>query len=206
MPLDELIRIFLPSLGLLAVPVLAWHILMAVALQSIAKRRGLWWRWLAWFPIGQNYVLGAIADDIAGSGGYRVWRNGEEIKKESYFRYILSGYQIIIAFIAVILAVKLWRGEDISGLLLGGLFNNALYDALAPVVSFALAGVHAYALYKIFGYYRPERASLYTVLCVFFAFLTPFLLLSVRKAFPRQGTLRHEDYFPPVPRRDDDEE
>lgn len=41
----------------------AFYVLQAIGLQTLADRRGIRFAWLAWVPFGALWVLGAIADD-----------------------------------------------------------------------------------------------------------------------------------------------
>ena len=182
---NDLIRTFAPLLPALAVPYLVWHFLMAAPLYMIAEQRKLWWKWLAWLPIGQNYVMGAIADDIGSARSARIYLNGEEYRKETYFRYVLSGYQLLFAFAAIVIGVRVLQGAGMPQFLTSDAFVS-IQTNVWPVLSFALMGVHAWCLYKIFGYYRADRASLYTFLSVILYVPTPFLLLSLRKEFPQK--------------------
>lgn len=68
------------------------YVFFAIALYSMAKRRGLYKPWLAWVPIFNVYLLGDIADDICR-------RQGEE----KNYRKILVGVPIMGTSIVVIL-------------------------------------------------------------------------------------------------------
>lgn len=177
-------------------------LLLGYTLFSIGGHRGLRLRWLAWLPIGQDYVLGAIADDIGGQG--RFFRGGE-----SYYRHILAMIRIFSYFYTGLSLYLTVRGISLSGLLAG---MGASYELISPIVSFLITAIQAAVLYKIFGYYRPDRASIYALLCLFFSFLTPFLLLSIRKSYttrrPRrdwtQTSERDREEPPRYPGEDND--
>lgn len=56
----------------------AMYVMQGVALQTIARRRGIRHDWLAWVPVGSVWILGAIADDYrqrirGGRSRLRVW-------------------------------------------------------------------------------------------------------------------------------------
>ena len=54
--------VMLVILGIVLVLGLAIWILRSVSLHKIAKRRGIRHAWLAWLPIGREWVLGSVSD------------------------------------------------------------------------------------------------------------------------------------------------
>ena len=54
--------ILLVFLGIVLVCCLVGWILSAVSLHKVAKRRGIAHAWLAWLPIGSEWVLGSLSD------------------------------------------------------------------------------------------------------------------------------------------------
>ena len=70
---------------------IAFYVLQAIALQSIAKNRGIENGWLAWIPVGNVYILGAIADDY----------NLKVRLKKTNFRKLLL-YLIIFLIVALV--------------------------------------------------------------------------------------------------------
>ena len=62
---EMMMSVLLILLGVLAVALLfsvIFWIISSLSLQSIAKRRGIRNAWLAWVPIGNQWILGSIAD------------------------------------------------------------------------------------------------------------------------------------------------
>ncbi len=56
-------RELLAQLFLSGVLSLALYVLMAWSLQTLARRRGIRRTWLAWLPVGGEWILGCVADD-----------------------------------------------------------------------------------------------------------------------------------------------
>ena len=51
----------------------AFYVLQAIGLQTLADRRGIRFAWLAWVPFGALWVLGAIADDFKLKTANKRW-------------------------------------------------------------------------------------------------------------------------------------
>jgi uncharacterized membrane protein YecN with MAPEG domain len=60
--LATVMAILLGVLGVVLVFSLIFWIISALSLQSIARRRGIRNAWLAWIPVGNQWILGSIAD------------------------------------------------------------------------------------------------------------------------------------------------
>ena len=57
-----ILGIVLPILAVVLAVALAFWILRSVVLHKIAKRRGIRHAWMAWIPIGGQWVLGSVSD------------------------------------------------------------------------------------------------------------------------------------------------
>ncbi len=93
------LNLFSGSLGIVA------YVLQALALYTIAKRRGLNKPWLAWVPLVNIWILGAISDQ------YQSVANGKTKKK----RKILLGLSIaaiIVSFACFILFIVSLQNLD----------------------------------------------------------------------------------------------
>lgn len=176
----ELILSFIKTL---IIPIGIYHFAMALALFWMARDQKLPLSWLAWLPIGQEYVLGSIADSIGG-GNDRFFRRGE-----SYYRHILACLQIVSVFYVAMTAVMSNRGVNLSEMLFQGQAGQ-LFSAVFEIASFAVTAIRVYVYYLIFGWYRPERAVIYTLICVFLSPLTPVMLFLVQRSRFQRGRKR----------------
>lgn len=123
-------------LTVLAVSV-AVYVLQALAVHSMAKRRGIENAWLAWVPVASGWILGSVADDI----------NARRGKKTVYGPVLL-----------VLTAVG--AAGSFSMFL-----QPLLWLAAAPL-SLAVMVVNYIVLYEIFNDYAPKNAALYLVLSI----------------------------------------
>lgn len=76
----------------------AMYVLLALGMQTIAKRRGIPLAWLAWVPVASVWVLGAIADD------YRA-----RMGKRSNMRMIVTGLVLVSLVLAVVVLSVIYQ-------------------------------------------------------------------------------------------------
>lgn len=82
------------GLGLIA------YVLQALALYTIAKRRGLSCPWLAWVPVADGWILGAVSDQ------YRE----TVLQKKTHKRGILLGLNVasVVVYVLCVVAFIVW--------------------------------------------------------------------------------------------------
>ena len=147
------------------------YVFFSLGLYGISKNRGYNKPWLAWIPFCNSYLQGAVADDIERRYGRR-----------SNYRKLLLGflisYFVIYPFVfALMFSLQTISSSEQSSLLL-------IPALLLPLV--AIAAIVCYAvfnyisLYKIYKDYVPNNATAFLVLSIFFSFLTPFFVFSLR--------------------------
>lgn len=160
------------------------YILQALALYTIAQRRGIKKPWLAWIPLVNVWILGSISDQYQ----YVVKR---QVKNK---RKVLLGLNIAIAVIAVVIvAAVIWllidlmfvamdvydAIEPISGRTMEAMISNLMYYVgnnvvllillsllIIPLVVLAVTQtVYFYiAMYDVFRSCEPKNSTLYLVL------------------------------------------
>ena len=157
----------------------AW-VLGAIALYSMAKRRGINHAWLSWIPVGNLWILGSLADQ------YRYVSHGE-VKNKRKALLTLSLIQVVLTIImsgAIIMAVFRVIGlttgsysedqmfETIFGSLMGVMFM------ILPMMGVGLAVliIRYMALYDVFRSVAPTNAVMFLVLSIFFKITEPFFL------------------------------
>lgn len=178
------LNLFSGSLGIVA------YVLQALALYTIAKRRGLNKPWLAWVPLVNIWILGAISDQ------YQSVANGKTKKK----RKILLGLciaAIIVFFACLILFVVSLNNLDsllpnmgppmsdaevidpdfmdvISVLItFGAVFLALFFLCMIPalVLLIIIAVFRWMAIYDVFKSCEPKNARVYLLISLLLSFL-----------------------------------
>ncbi len=166
----------IPS-GLLS---LASYVLTALALYTLADRRGLNKPWLAWIPVLNCWILGSLSDQ------YQYVVRGENKSKRKW----LLGLNIVTALIGIfvaVLGVVILVGAINTGIYGGSetaLMSQIMGPLLAivglclPLVGVAIAFVVLYfmALYDVYKSMDPANSVLFLVLSVLFHVTEPFFL------------------------------
>ena len=181
---DSLWSIAKTLCGTPAVMSLVTYVLTAVALYTIAKRRGLKNPWLAWIPIADCWLLGSLSDQ------YQYVVNGQH----KYKRKILLTLRILTAVMWACLAGLLvslcvhvvdsmmW-GPTLSASLPSIVHQAAnLLMLCLPLIGISIAcTVFRYmALYDIYKSLDPANCVLFLVLSILFSVTKPFFLFFSR--------------------------
>ena len=161
---------------------IATYVLTALALYTLAQRRGLNRPWLAWIPVINCWILGSLSDQ------YRYVVKGEIRSK----RKVLLTLQIlmavlgtamvsVIAFMVVNLVGNTVFGAPISEsrameLVLGPLVGIAGLALPMAGISIAFAVVRFMALYDVYRSMDPSNSVLFLVLSILFGVTEPFFL------------------------------
>lgn len=162
------------------------YVLTAYSFYTIAQRRGINNPWMAWVPVLQLWILGAIADDYQ-----RKAKNTASGKRK-----ILLG--LVIAKVAVGIGVAVMVIGAVFALLSAGYTNYDDWTDWAGVIgSFSgliltvilLGGlgivqkvVECFALYDVYCSCDPGNALLFVLVNVFVGITKPiFLLISHKK-------------------------
>lgn len=168
-----LLKLFQPFLLLLFIPGILYHLIMGFVLFVFARAKSIPFAWLAWLPVGQQYVTGSLADDIGGND--RFFGYGK-----SYYRHILACCQIVSLFIVFLPFIITAAGGD-SLVLSNMMGDGMILGTVLDIVFFAIMVMNVYVIYKIFSYYTPHRAVLFSVLSVAVGPLKPvFLFIAYR--------------------------
>ena len=163
---------------------IASYVLTALALYTIARRRGLKNPWLAWIPVADSWLLGSLSDQ------YRYVVKGEHKSK----RKILLFFRIVIALMWISLMGLLVNlcfhavGNAFWGTMTEDRVFQILHQALnllvvlLPLIGISIAyAVFRYmALYDIYKSLDPANSVLFLVLSVLFGVTEPFFLFFSR--------------------------
>ena len=159
---------------------IATYVLTALALYTIAQRRGLNRPWLAWIPVVNCWIVGSLSDQ------YRYVVKGENKSK----RKVLLTLQILMVVMGIALAavaIAMVFGA-VGGAINGFDESRIMETVLGPLVgivgmclpmagiSIAYAVIYYMALYDIYRSMDPVNCVLFTVLSILFHVTEPFFL------------------------------
>ena len=163
---------------------IATYVLTALALYTIAKRRGLKNAWLAWIPVADCWLLGSLSDQ------YQYVVNGQHKSK----RKILLLFRILITIMWISLMGLLANlfFHAFGSILWGSMNDDQIFQILhqamnllvlcLPLVgaSIAYAVFRYMALYDIYKSLDPANCVLFLVLSILFGVTEPFFLFCSR--------------------------
>lgn len=209
--LNTVIRVPTTLLGI------AGYVLTALALSSIAQRRGIRNPWLAWIPVANLWLIGSLSDQ------YQYVVNGANKNKRKVLLSLSIANLVLAVMIAVltgVMAVQAIVGftgspdiEDLVGMLLGPALG--VLGLCLPVIgiSIAFAIIRYMALYDIYKSLDPSNCVLFLVLSILFHVTEPFFLFfnrdkelgmpprkrepaySAPQAEPQSDTWENKDYL-----------
>lgn len=187
---------------------IATYVLSAMALYTIAKRRGLNHPWLAWIPVARVWILGSLSDQ------YRYVVRGENKSK----RKVLLTLSIVSAALCVAMVVTAvaMAVQAVAGAY-GGISDEAMFRTIMgplmgvvglclPMAGAAIAHAVIYymALYDVFKSLDPDNCVLFLVLSILFSVTEPFFLFFNRNKDQGMPPRRPDPvYMPPEPFRTD---
>lgn len=159
---------------------IATYVLTALALYTLAQRRGLNRPWLAWIPVVNCWVLGSLSDQ------YRYVVKGE-IKSKRKVLLILQLLMTILGMAAVGICIAMAVGVA-GGFMSGADHGVMLERVLGPLVgitglalpmagiAIAFAVIRYMALYDIYRSMDPSNSVLFLVLSILVNVTEPFFL------------------------------
>ena len=174
--------------NLVGTPVLlavASYVLTALALYTVARRRGLKNPWLAWIPVADSWLLGSLSDQ------YRYVVKGEHTHCRAFllfFRILTVVLTLSLLGLVGSLCFQVFGGmmrqDVIPDLLLMQIFRQAtsLLVVGLPLlgISIAYCVFRFMALYDVYRSLEPENAVLFLVLSILFRVAEPFFLFFSR--------------------------
>lgn len=172
---------------------LATYIFTALALYTIARRRGIHNPWLAWIPFANTWLLGCVADQ------YRAVARGET----KYRRRVLLITEILTCVLAMIMLVLVfsmllsmfsygmgnlenldYMSEAMEAELMSAIVGPVVGILLLTLVILPLVIVNAVfsyiALHDIYKSCDPGNATLFLVLSIFIGICQPIFLFICR--------------------------
>ena len=171
------------------------YVLNAVGMYRIAKRRGIHHAWLAWVPIGCNWLLGSISDHYQ----YVVKQKTTSRRK---VLLILSLVMVAVSFLFI------------GGVVGASLAANTMAQTAGMAVSVVLMGlgylgmmalaiaitVFCYiAYYDLFRSSKPNNAVLFLVLSVIFNVTLAFFVFACGNSDEGMPAKRRPQAAPEIP-------
>ena len=163
---------------------IASYVLTALALYTIARRRGLKNPWLAWIPVADSWLLGSVSDQ------YQYVVKGEHKSKRKillFFRVLITimwislmGLLVNLCFHAVGNAFWGTMSEDRIFQILHQALNLLVVFLPLIGISIAYAVFRYMALYDIYKSLDPANSVLFLVLSILFGVTEPFFLFFSR--------------------------
>ena len=175
------------------------YVLTALAVYTVARRRGLSKPWLAWVPVVNCWLIGSLADQ------YRYLVKGENRSRRKW----LLGLKLVLMGLAAAVAVM---GISIAGAAVFGgyrseaqLIRNIMGPAVTLLglalpmagVAIAYAVIYFMAMYDIYKSMDPDNAVLFLVLSVLFRITEPFFLFFNRDKEKGMPPRKSEQVFEP---------
>lgn len=182
---------------------IATYVLTALALYTIAKRRGISKPWLAWIPVADAWILGSLSDQ------YRYVVKGENKSKRKAL-LVLSILSCVLSIAVICVAVVMLVGVA-GGMMRGAAEAEMLEQILGPVVgmlglclplmgvTIAYAIISFMALYDVYTSCDPGNNVLFLVLSILIGITKPFFLFFSRNKDNGMPPRRTEptNYIPP---------
>ena len=185
---------------------IAAYVLSALALYTIARRRGLRSPWMAWVPVANSWIIGSISDQ------YRYVVRGENRSKRKSL-VVLSILSAVFTVALVVLFVVLVVSAANNGMrgvseqeMLSDLFGllMAMLGLCLPLaaVAIAFAVIRYMALFDIYRSLDPSNSVMYLVLSIVVGVTEPFFLFFNRNKDTGMPPRKQEQpaYIPEEPR------
>ena len=152
------------------------YILTGKSLSAIARRRGIEKPWLAWVPVGCDWLLGCISDQ------YRYVSYGEQTNRRNkllWFNVALWGCLLVVSVMTGVMVAMAAMGvsEGVIGML--GVLILLPCFAMIPVA--VIYSINAYkCYYDLFRSCDPGKSLVFLLVSIFASYPLPFFLFVCR--------------------------
>lgn len=188
---DEFLGMFLVIyMAVILVSVLvgiAMYVLRSLSLYTIAKRRGLNHPWLAWIPVGTEWIIGSVSDQ------YKYVTQGKQQSRRKVLLVLTIASMVLGVYAAgitvsrvldLVFRLDVMRNGHISDEMALRMVM-AMLSGLGGGLAAGILGIVAYvfremSMYDLFKSCDPKNVVLFLVLSIFFGFTEPFFLLACR--------------------------
>lgn len=131
--------------------------LQAIGLYSIAKQRGISCPWLAWLPIGNNWIIGAISDN------YQEKANG----KTKHKRLLLAALTVIIICLSISVFLDFFTMATDETALTSDVLKLFATIGIVCILMVVYDVLLYIALYHVFKSCDPSTAAMFLLLSIF---------------------------------------
>ena len=168
---------------------IALFIISGFAQYKMSKSIGFKYAWLGFVPVISVYSLGRIAATYVKKDGSKSAKFGPILLVLNILQYILVAVFLVFTIISVIEIVG--NAEDAISQNIA--MELDMFVSVVPVIIsfFVLFAVEIaflicfhIALWRVYVLFDEKNATIFTVLSVFFNFLTPIFLFLIRKKQP----------------------
>lgn len=181
----------------------AAYVFSALALYTLASRRGISKPWLAWIPVANVWILGSLSDQ------YRYVVKGEVKSKRrtllilNLINLVMGIAMIVFLVLLVVAAVRTEMYNYSENAAMMEILRAAIGLGCVSVVlagtAIAMAIIRYIALYDVFMSMDPGNCVLFLVLSIIFSVTEPFFLFFNRnndKGMPPRR--ENPSYVPPA--------
>ena len=172
--LTTVMAILMGVVGVVLLFAFVFWIISALSLQAIARRRGIRNAWLAWVPVGNEWILGSIADQ------YQHLIQGKITARRKLLVWLNVGYAMLIIANGLVQGLTEAAAHTEEQLMLWSLASMLISVARLAVSITALVFCHM-SNYDLYRSCNPKNAVTFLVLGIIFPITQPFFYLSCRK-------------------------
>lgn len=161
---------------------LVFYVLQSLGMYTIAKRRGINNPWLAWLPIGNEWIAGSISDQ------YRYVAKGQ-VTNRRIIMLALAVASIVISGISGGISMSS-LGQMMEGIMMenyDAVMEASGSSAFSGLISLASSGVSIatmvfwyMSMYDLYSSTNPGSNVVMLVLSIIFGFLEPFFIFCNR--------------------------
>lgn len=174
---EMMMSVLLILLGVLAVVLLVsviFWIISSLSLQSIARRRGIRNAWLAWVPIGNQWILGSIADQ------YQHLIQGKITSRRKILLW-LGLANFVVSVIGGILSGVIGATAQTEEQMMVFSVVNLVSSLGGMALGITVLVFYHMSNYDLYRSCNPKNAVTFLVLGIIFPVAQPFFYLSCRK-------------------------
>ena len=163
---------------------IAMYVLRSLSLYTIAKRRGLSSPWLAWIPVGREWLLGSVSDQ------YKYLVKG---KHQSWRKVVLtlSAVAMVCALVTmglfatmvgkIVVRSPYLYEEQIAAAIFPMLLEMMLMAVVTVVVEITAYVFRCLCRYDLYRSCDPKNAVVFLVIGILFSVTEPFFLFACRE-------------------------
>ena len=172
--LATVMAILLGVLGVVLLFAFVFWILSSLSLQAIARRRGIRNAWLAWVPIGNQWILGSIADQ------YQHLIQGKITSRRKILLW-LGLANFVVSVIGGILSGVIGATAQTEEQMMVFSVVNLVSSLGGMALGITVLVFYHMSNYDLYRSCNPKNAVTFLVLGIIFPVAQPFFYLSCRK-------------------------